>query len=170
MSESSVPVLYFLSPGKTKEMKEDLSDMSWTLQTQTLKELQTQIWFWASSVASGFDEPIQNPDLSHIWNVDPVLNWTLPVMCKFTSVSAINILGSEWSLARFSLVSASLISTEKRLLASKSIFSVSDTVSLHVLRYAAIRKLSMKIHTLFNMKIWLTFFSRGGAKKKKKKI
>jgi len=69
-------------------------------------------------------------------------------------------------LARFSLISASLISTEKDLVASKSNFSVQDTISLHVLRYAAIRKLSMEIHTHFNMKIWQTFFSKRGEKKR----
>lgn len=118
------PVSYFLSPGKTGEMKAALSDMSQTYQTQTLEELQRRLWFWASSLVSCFDELIQNPDLSHRQNVDPGLNWTLPVMCKFTSVSTINKSLSEGSLDRFSLISASLISPEKELLFSKSNFSV----------------------------------------------
>lgn len=82
-------------------MKAALSDMSWTYQTQTLEELQRQVWSWASSLVSCFDELIQNPDLSHTGNVDPGLNWTLPVMCKFTSVSAINKSLLEWSWTVF---------------------------------------------------------------------
>lgn len=68
---------------------------------QTLEELQRQVWSWASSLVSCFDELIQNPDLSHTGNVDPGLNWTLPVMCKFTSVSAINKSLFEWSWTVF---------------------------------------------------------------------
>lgn len=123
VSESSVPIWYFLSPGKTKEMKEHLWYVTNISETNPETTSDTD---FILSILSGscFDELIQNPDLSHLWHVDAVLNWTLPVMCKFTSDSAINISGSEWSLTRFSLTSASLISVEKELLASESYFSV----------------------------------------------
>lgn len=61
-------------------------------------------------LASCFDQWTPNP---HTRNVDPVSNWTLLVMCKFTSASSINISWFEWSLASFSLISAPLISSEK---------------------------------------------------------
>lgn len=75
-------------------------------------------------------------------------------MCKFTSVSDINKSLSEWSLDRFSLMSASLISPEKRT----SSFWKQLLCLVSLLFYAAIRNLSVESHTLFNMKIWLTLF------------
>lgn len=160
------PVSYFLSPGKTGEMKAALSDMSWTYQTQTLEELQRQLWFWASSLVSCFDELIQNPDLSHRQNVDPGLNWTLPVMCKFTSVSTINKSLSEWSLDRFSLISASLISPEKNFSFPKatSLFNLFALLCSHKKPFCG------KSHTFQCENLANSFFSKRGAKKKKKDL
>lgn len=106
------PSLVFLKPRENRDERASLWYVTNISETNPERTSDTD---FILSILSGscFDELIQNPDLSHLRHVDPAPNWTLPVMCKFTSDSAINISGSEWSLTRFSLISASLISAEK---------------------------------------------------------